>query len=197
METGFACPAAGESCHAVVCGDSLQDSYVNDVEYGVPGEGVSYRSWGYEECDDGNAEAGDGCSDGCTIEGGYACGMVGEPCHVVACGDGIQDTIRTEYDCADWESGMMPGEGSMAQAPPEVVASGEMLDSGSEPTMAGTVTVPADMPMGTPSACYYYDWEACDDGNTESGDGCDASCHVEDLWICDNAGEHLSAGGVW
>lgn len=30
--------------------------------------------------------------------------------------------------------------------------------------------------------------EACDDGNTTSGDGCDATCNVEPGWVCPTAG---------
>lgn len=53
--------------------------------------------------------------------------------------------------------------------------------------------------------------EACDDGNTESGDGCSEQCHVEDRWTCTgepsvctpncgngtlNSGESCDDGGV-
>jgi cysteine-rich repeat protein len=33
-----------------------------------------------------------------------------------------------------------------------------------------------------------YDLEGCDDGNTQSGDGCDASCNPEPGWFCSNDG---------
>jgi len=29
--------------------------------------------------------------------------------------------------------------------------------------------------------------EQCDDGNTDPGDGCDASCEIEEGWTCDGA----------
>jgi fibro-slime domain-containing protein len=35
--------------------------------------------------------------------------------------------------------------------------------------------------------------EACDDGNTNSGDGCDASCQLEDGWLCPGPGRHCIA----
>src|SRR6185436_5584774 len=43
---------------------------------------------GGETCDDGNKEAGDGCSIGCHVEDNYTCPTAGKPCaHIVICGD--------------------------------------------------------------------------------------------------------------
>lgn len=47
-----------------------------------------------EECDDGNAVGGDGCSGECKIEPGYMCALSPEKgtssCKEVVCGDGIR-----------------------------------------------------------------------------------------------------------
>src|SRR5690606_3294106 len=43
-----------------------------------------------EECDDGNARAGDGCSGICTLEPNYECPEPGERCvSTLRCGDGV------------------------------------------------------------------------------------------------------------
>jgi cysteine-rich repeat protein len=44
---------------------------------------------GAEGCDDGNLVPGDGCSRGCGLEPGFACGVSGGPCSA-QCGDGVQ-----------------------------------------------------------------------------------------------------------
>lgn len=41
----------------------------------------------FEECDDGNTVAGDGCSADCTVELGYECPVWGAPCNLI-CGNG-------------------------------------------------------------------------------------------------------------
>ena len=49
--------------------------------------------WGsFEACDDGNVQSGDGCSATCTLEVGWTCPSLGEPCHEVQCGDGSADS---------------------------------------------------------------------------------------------------------
>ncbi|HEY2775008.1 MAG TPA: hypothetical protein VGK20_13255 [Candidatus Binatia bacterium] len=51
-----------------------------------------------EECDDGNATNGDGCSDTCTIESGWACvGTNPSVCNLIVCGDGkVQGTEQCD-----------------------------------------------------------------------------------------------------
>ena len=41
------------------------------------------------QCDDGNADRGDGCSATCQVEAGWACPTPGRPCVARQCGDGI------------------------------------------------------------------------------------------------------------
>jgi cysteine-rich repeat protein len=56
-----------------------------------------------EQCDDSNADDGDGCSSMCELEPGYACTWEYEPsggvmmtCEPVSCGDGRQDVYKLE-----------------------------------------------------------------------------------------------------
>ncbi len=48
LEAGFHCPVEGAACAATDCGDALAQ--------------------GLEDCDDGNAEVGDGCTPDCILE---------------------------------------------------------------------------------------------------------------------------------
>lgn len=57
---------------------------------------------GAEECDDGNARAGDGCSTRCTTESGYVCVTGGSPCEP-RCNDGL---LVDEEVCDPSASGM-------------------------------------------------------------------------------------------
>ena len=43
------------------------------------GDGIVETSQ-HEQCDDGNAVPGDGCSGICTLEPGYSCNTPGQPC---------------------------------------------------------------------------------------------------------------------
>jgi len=120
-------------------------------------------SYAYEQCDDGNMTSGDGCSATCLAEVGFYCALPGEPCHDVVCGDGNQET----YVIANDGSGAPGSGGSFG-------AGGSSATGGS----AGA--------GGSPYAVYAY--EGCDDGNTTSGDGCDAGCEIETGYICDMPG---------
>ncbi len=62
--------------------------------HGEPG-----GSW--EECDDRNATSGDGGSERCIFELGWACWYGGEPCHRLVCGDGYADWTE---ECDDGTS---------------------------------------------------------------------------------------------
>ena len=44
---------------------------------------------GQEECDDGNKDDADGCSERCTVESGFLCPLPGLPCYKAVCGDGV------------------------------------------------------------------------------------------------------------
>lgn len=171
VESGFACATPGEPCHPVVCGDGLQESYSELVACDTPGiigtgggaagstggaagSAESCSVYHWESCDDGNQESGDGCSASCEQEQGFSCPQSGVPCHEVRCGDGYQDTVVEEVECDG------PGGGG----------------SGSGGSAGGAT--------GDTDTCYSYRWESCDDGNSESNDGCDASCQIEPGFIC-------------
>ena len=68
---------------------------VGEVAEGGAAEGGAFSDGDpggiWEECDDHNATSGDGCSESCTLEPGWACWYVGEACHRVVCGDGYAD----------------------------------------------------------------------------------------------------------
>ena len=49
-----------------------------------------------QQCDDGNLNAGDGCSSICTVESGYVCSNTSPSvCSRTSCGDGVGDTLAT------------------------------------------------------------------------------------------------------
>lgn len=62
-----------------------------------------------EECDDSNSISGDGCSNSCKIESGFACPVVGQPCLPFLCGDGILVDPETCDDQSDNGEGCSAG----------------------------------------------------------------------------------------
>ncbi len=83
IESGYECTAPGQPCEKlpvidVPCGNGQIDEK--------------------EECDDGNALDGDGCSSTCTVENGWECES--QDCHTV-CGDGV---IAGQEVCDDWNT---------------------------------------------------------------------------------------------
>ena len=98
-------PSIAPCCAAVGCVLALMASCTSQVELGErddqikgagpPVCGDAVVEAGYEECDDGNTEDGDGCSATCKIAAGWVCPAPGEPCEpfsVAACGNGVLDT---------------------------------------------------------------------------------------------------------
>jgi len=146
VEAGHICDWNGP-CHEVICGDGLQESY-------SLGDG----NFGYESCDDGNAVAGDGCSDACAMEPGFFCPQPGVSCREIECGDGFQDYWWEEVDGGGAGAGGTGGTGSAGS-------------SGSAGAGGGGYTI--------------FHYEQCDDGNTASDDGCSDVCEVEAGWICE------------
>jgi len=119
-----------------------------------------------ETCDDNNTTPGDGCSDTCAVESGWAC--TGEPsvCTQPVCGNGV---VETGEICDD--SDTTSGDGCSATC---------TVESGYTCT-------------GTPSVCtqntvcgngVVETGEICDDSDTTSGDGCSATCTVESGYTC-------------
>jgi cysteine-rich repeat protein len=134
---------------------------------GSPRDGAYDGAGANEACDDGNTVSGDGCSATCQAEAGFNCinllNMM---------------TICTSSDC---------GNG--------VVNTGDMCD----PAPAGSLPTATCNIDCTFSACgdgrrnpHAGANEACDDGNTQNGDGCSATCQVETGWVCADLSSNLS-----
>jgi len=124
-----------------------------------------------EECDDGNAFTGDGCSLTCRVETDWICPNVGQPCtSMVKCGDG---KISGKEACDDHNT--KDGDGCSADC------------SKVEPGW----TCPAPGMRCTPKCGdgVLVASESCDDGNTNSGDGCSSACVVEPGFACPKAKE--------
>ena len=175
----------------------------------VCGDGVSA---GFEGCDDGNTNNGDGCSSICQVENGYAC--VGAPsvCSI-QCGDGITAGSET---CDDGNT--TAGDGCSATCTTEggwsctgspstcstscgdgVRAGAEACDDGNTAAGDGCSSVCAtelgwtctgDAPTTCATTCgdgVRAGAEGCDDGNTTDGDGCSMACVTESGWSCTGA----------
>ena len=128
-----------------------------------------------EECDDDDADAGDGCSATCADEDNFDCDRpdhgdtffqgLTSVCVAVVCGDRV---INGEEECDDGNvvatdgcdaaclvvDGFACGAAGAACHP---VVCGDSLEDGAE---------------------------ECDDGNATAGDGCDAACLVEEGFSC-------------
>jgi cysteine-rich repeat protein len=119
---------------------------------------------GGEQCDDGNNNNFDGCSEHCTIE---------------ICGNGVIDASE---QCDDGNTSSGDGCSSTCQIEvvkkcgDGVVNDGEQCDDGN--TTSGD---------GCSDKCQFEkcgdgvlnDGEECDDGNTDDGDGCSSDCQLE------------------
>lgn len=114
-----------------------------------------------ELCDDNNANSGDGCSETCRIEAGWACDGE-EPCHCipfVVCGNGVIEALET---CDDSNSDS--GDGCSAACQIEF---GWTCND-----QAPSVCTPA-------SGCgngIREDPEVCDDGYVDACGTCNADC---------------------
>ncbi|HWU86634.1 MAG TPA: Ig-like domain-containing protein, partial [Kofleriaceae bacterium] len=119
-----------------------------------------------EECEDGNAASGDGCSSICQLEDGCGDGNLdpGEQCDDdnTVSGDGCSSTCQIEDGCGDGnldpgeecdDHNINGGDGCSATCQLEDGCGDGNLDPG----------------------------EQCDDDNTVSGDGCSATCQRERL----------------
>jgi fibro-slime domain-containing protein len=119
-----------------------------------------------EECDDGNAVSGDGCSQICQLENNYVCPNAGQPCVSIAvCGNGI---LTSDETCDDGNT--QSGDGCSADC--------KTVEPGWQCRVPGKPCTPQcgdGIVSGT---------ETCDDGNTNSGDGCSATCHLEIGFKC-------------
>jgi len=126
---------------------------------------------GSEECDDGNVQAGDGCSSDCRQETDWICVTPGQPCQsTVVCGD---RRISGDEACDDGNT--VGGDGCSADC--------KTVEDGWTCPAAGVHCQPKcgdGVLTGR---------EECDDGNTDSGDGCSEACKVESGYACPDAGK--------
>lgn len=173
VESGYACPYPGEPCvRTVICGDGVLD----DAEL----------------CDDGNVTSGDGCTATCALEPGYQCPVAGAACTSL-CGDYI---VTGTEQCDD--GNLTSGDGCNSQCriepgyvcPLQSLAQMMPADGSDAPPQdpAGPATSADPLPPCWPSPCgngIVENGEACDDGNTASGDGC-ADCVLEPTCTADS-----------
>ena len=182
--------ACGDACSEEVrCGDGVLQT---------PGE----------ECDDGNATSGDGCSDTCAVEPGYVCPVPDAMCRAAACGDGVVaglelcDDGNTQSDdgCSEvctLEPGHAcptPGELCVETVCGDGVVEGsEACDDGNHYLGDGcSIFCEKEPSCAPPEPCssecgdgIKLGAEQCDDGNLRDGDGCSSTCEVEPGWYCE------------
>ena len=125
-----------------------------------------------EQCDDGNRDPSDGCSEICEVESGYECKVPGDRCALsVVCGD---NKIGPNENCDDGNT--MGGDGCSADC--HAVETGfNCATPGAQ--CISTVVCGDKHVVGT---------EQCDDGNVAAGDGCGATCQLEAGFACQVAG---------
>jgi uncharacterized protein (TIGR03382 family) len=107
-----------------------------------------------EQCDDGNSEPGDGCSERCAIEDGWLCELPGEACVRPRCGDGKVEGAET---CDDGDTGGGDGCSEACKREP-----GWVCKEAGRPCEA--------MPTAWVCSLFLYG----------SGDGCDCGCGARD-----------------
>ncbi len=121
---------------------------------------------GAEQCDDGNATGGDGCSKLCQVENNHECPKPGQPClNLAKCGNG---TLTSDETCDDGNTA--DGDGCSADC--QTIETGWQCRVPSKPCTARCGD-------GVLSGM-----EVCDDGNNKNGDGCSATCRLEPGWKC-------------
>jgi cysteine-rich repeat protein len=147
------------SRRAPICGSPCGNGRV-DCDRSLPG------TLSCEQCDDGNAIAGDGCSAACTIEPGWVCGTAAQPCHQAYCGNGI---VETYID-------------NSGNAQIEQCDDGNKIDTDA----CRDNCIAARCGDGAIQSGV----EACDDGTQEDADGCSRDCTaITGGWSCPTPGQ--------
>jgi len=175
-------PGTWNSVCTAVCGGTVRSGRCTPCGDGVTDPG--------EECDDGNANASDGCTTACTVCGN---GTVTPPeqcddgnlangdgcdanCTLPACGNGIVDAGE---QCDDGNT--QSCDGCSATCTTEgcgngVTECGEQCDDGNTSSCDGCSATCRSETCGNGTVdC----GEQCDDGNTVAGDCCSATCQAE------------------
>ncbi|MFK7986787.1 MAG: DUF4215 domain-containing protein [Sandaracinaceae bacterium] len=213
IESGNTCNADGSgatgtaSCASGIC-DVTAGAPGQCEAAGTCGNAVLEAG---EGCDDGANADGDGCSATCAIETGTPCnvdpaGAVGEGscasgiCDVtggapgvceaaLACGNGV---LEAGEGCDD--GGTAAGDGCDASCAIETGTACNAVvtgDTGDASCASGI----CDVTGGAPGTCeaalacgnaVLEAGEGCDDGGTADGDGCSATCAIEDGGVCND-----------
>ncbi|HEY4103084.1 MAG TPA: DUF4215 domain-containing protein, partial [Polyangiaceae bacterium] len=203
IEAGATCPANGGACVPMKCGDGKVtgtetcDDGVNDGKHGCSATCQVIAGWqcalagtqctpicgdgivvGTEQCDEKGAVPC--CTAQCKLVPGFVCDST-KPTHsqpaTPYCGDGVLDgpsntTVRGLEQCDDHNT--LPYDGCSPTCTNE--------------PLCGTVNtnLPAAQQTSVPYQCFaqcgdgiILPPEECDDGNAQSGDGCDSNCKVE------------------
>ena len=126
---------------------------------------------GWEECDDGNWWAYDGCS-GCQVDCGWECS--GGECAGI-CGDGMRKGAE-ECDDGNTESGDGCSRYCMVESGYTCGGAWSYWECGGPGDTCGGGCGDGTRLVESP--------EECDDGNLVDGDGCSASCQIECGWEC-------------
>ncbi|MFC1611298.1 DUF4215 domain-containing protein [Myxococcota bacterium] len=134
-----------------------------------------------EQCDDGNAFSGDGCSTMCWVESGWLCSGSPSTCSPTCdspstcnatCGDGV---LEAEEACDD--ANLVDGDGCSQYCAVELGYTCPVVGTTCSPT-CGDAFIRGD--------------EQCDDANLVDGDGCSQYCAVELGYTCPVAGTACS-----
>jgi cysteine-rich repeat protein len=173
-EYGYACfdefNYAFTPCYVPFCGDGhISRSLVGLIS---------------ENCDDGNASSGDGCTVDCQPEPDWDCNSVGpgRPCVRVECGNSVIQCGN--FGCEGCDDGN------------EV--SGDGCDGTCQFPEAGFICPPTGGPCRRPTCGDgFVDrdpftgqfLERCDDSNNVAGDGCDDNCELEAGFECAFVGQ--------
>lgn len=114
-----------------------------------------------EECEDNdtNPTGGDGCSATCTVETGWICPTLMEPCRPI-CGDVL---LRGNEECED--GNIINDDGCNTEC---------QIEIGYDCPNVGKACILAVCGNGVPEY-----GEGCDDGNSIAGDGCSPTCQLE------------------
>lgn len=150
-----------------------------------------------EICDDGNTDAGDGCSPAClyvdNLVDGSDCSAIGD----LECASGVCDTTETPDSCeaasscgnnvvegteACDDGNVLPGDGCDVAC---LVEDGTACTSNAECASAvcdASETPPVCEAPNTCGNAMLEGAEVCDDGTRVSGDGCSESCVFENAW---------------
>jgi len=152
LETGAVCWLVGGQCS--VCGNKVIEVVAVDSHGTSSSSDDTYTQ---EQCDDGNALSGDGCSSACLAEAGYTCPLVGAGCN--ACGNGIREGLEK---CDDHNQ--VGADGCSADCL-RIEASYACPVAGQLCVRCGNGIIEAG--------------EACDDANQLGGDGCSRACQIE------------------